>query len=106
MPETVQNVDASRLRPAVSATVADGVGELDRLDEQLIAQLVLRVHCARDQQLSRRAAGLPATTLAEETAMMRQYATRLGQPGVGIALAILALSRSAAHATGSAEVPL
>ncbi|GAB2724967.1 hypothetical protein [Kitasatospora kifunensis] len=67
--------------------------ELEQLDRQLIAQLIRRAHRARGHQLSRRAAGLPATTLAQENAMLQHYAARLGEPGTRIALAILDLSR-------------
>ncbi|MGV9269087.1 hypothetical protein ACWDRR_30965 [Kitasatospora sp. NPDC003701] len=80
------------------ADVAD-VADLAELDGQLIAQLLRRARCARAQQLGRRAAGLPASTLSQENAMLRQYSSRLGQPGAEIALAILALSRPPATRT-------
>ncbi|MDH6114853.1 hypothetical protein P3T36_001204 [Kitasatospora sp. MAP12-15] len=108
MPETVLNGDASRspVFPTGDAVPDDleeldepggELDELDALDHQLIAQLRLRVRCARAQQLGRRAVGLPATALAQENAMLRQYVSRLGPGGAGIALAILALSAPAAH---------
>ncbi|MEV7597137.1 hypothetical protein AB0O91_07060 [Kitasatospora sp. NPDC089797] len=93
MPESVPHGDQPRPpRPAEGA--ADETAEqLSALDEQLIAQLVQRIRLARGHQLSRRAAGLPTTSLAQENAMLRRYAARLGDQGAGIALAILELSR-------------
>ncbi|WP_280724298.1 hypothetical protein [Kitasatospora sp. MAA4] len=76
---------------------AEGLDLLALLDQQLIARLLLRVRWAREQQLQRRAVGLPATALAQENAMLRQYVARLGPDGAGIALAILALSAPAAR---------
>ncbi|MEU8927276.1 hypothetical protein AB0D10_41225 [Kitasatospora sp. NPDC048545] len=93
MPQSVPHGDLPRpLRPTAGA--ADEAAEkLSALDEQLIAQLVRRIRLGRGHQLSRRAAGLPTTSLAQENAMLRQYVARLGDPGAGIALAILELSR-------------
>lgn len=88
--EPVGLADPARLADPTDPTKLD---ELAELDGQLIAQLLLRARCARAHQLGRRAAGLPASTLSQENAMLRQYTARLGQPGAEIALAILALSR-------------
>ncbi|MFJ3218731.1 hypothetical protein ACIPLC_22765 [Kitasatospora sp. NPDC086801] len=94
MPEPFPPGDAPRVPPPSAEGTADpAAAELSELDEQLIAQLVHRVRLARDHQLSRRAAGLPTTSLAQENAMLRRYASRLGDRGAGIALAILELSR-------------
>ncbi|MFJ8229627.1 chorismate mutase [Streptomyces sp. NPDC094448] len=67
--------------------------ELDRLDEQLIALVLLRARQARGRQSDRRASGLPVSPLARENAMLRRYTERLGREGTAIALAVLALSR-------------
>ncbi|MEU8516572.1 hypothetical protein AB0C76_34055 [Kitasatospora sp. NPDC048722] len=94
MPEPFPHGDAPRVpRPSPEGTADPAAAELSELDEQLIAQLVHRIRLARGQQLSRRAAGLPTTSLAQENAMLRRYAARLGDQGAGIALAILELSR-------------
>ncbi|MFF2144722.1 hypothetical protein [Kitasatospora sp. NPDC058190] len=97
MPEPFPHGDAPRVPlPSTEGTTdpaAAELSELSELDEQLIAQLVHRIRLARGQQLSRRAAGLPTTSLAQENAMLRRYASRLGDQGAGIALAILELSR-------------
>ncbi|MFF8730449.1 hypothetical protein ACF073_28805 [Streptomyces sp. NPDC015171] len=78
-------------RPAPPAPTDPADFEVE--DEELIAQLIRRVQRSRGRQLNRRAAGLPATTLAGENEMVRQYTARLGRPGRDIALAILALAR-------------
>ncbi|MFF1905905.1 hypothetical protein [Kitasatospora sp. NPDC058218] len=91
--EPVGLADPARLADPTDPTKLDELAELAELDGQLIAQLLRRARCARAHQLGRRAAGLPASTLSHENAMLRQYTARLGQPGADIALAILALSR-------------
>ncbi|MFJ4184801.1 hypothetical protein [Kitasatospora sp. NPDC089509] len=96
MPETVPHGDQPRPPWPTEAAADDTAEELSALDEQLIAQLVQRIRLARGHQLSRRAAGLPTTSLAQENAMLRRYAARLGDQGAGIALAILELSRPTA----------
>ncbi|MEU4114285.1 hypothetical protein AB0F71_07310 [Kitasatospora sp. NPDC028055] len=94
MPEPFPHGDAPRVPlPSTEGTADPAAAELSELDEQLIAQLVHRIRLARGQQLSRRAAGLPTTSLAQENAMLHRYAARLGDQGAGIALAILGLSR-------------
>ncbi|MFH8385204.1 hypothetical protein ACH4E7_30395 [Kitasatospora sp. NPDC018058] len=94
MPEPFPRGDAPRVpQPSTEGTADPAAAELSELDEQLIAQLVHRVRLARGHQLSRRAAGLPTTSLAQENAMLRRYVSRLGDQGAGIALAILELSR-------------
>ncbi|MER7672468.1 hypothetical protein ABTY61_28980 [Kitasatospora sp. NPDC096128] len=94
MPEPLPHGDAPRVPlPSAEGTADPAAAELSELDEQLIAQLVHRIRLARGHQLSRRAAGLPTTSLAQENAMLRRYAARLGDQGAGIALAILELSR-------------
>jgi chorismate mutase len=94
MPEPFPHGDAPRVPlPPTEGTADPAAAELSELDEQLIAQLVHRIRLARGHQLSRRAAGLPTTSLAQENAMLRRYASRLGDQGAGIALAILELSR-------------
>ncbi|MBD0690949.1 hypothetical protein [Streptomyces sp. CBMA123] len=93
MPETVPYGDLPRPPRATAGAAHEAAEELSELDEQLIAQLVLRIRLGRGHQLSRRAAGLPTTSLAQENAMLRRYVARLGDPGAGIALAILELSR-------------
>lgn len=91
MSETVENGSApDRLGDRVEAYEPD---ELDRLDEQLIALVLLRAQRARGRQLDRRASGLPMSPLARENAMLRRYAERLGREGTAIALAVLVLSR-------------
>ncbi|MFJ9844005.1 hypothetical protein ACIRYZ_26805 [Kitasatospora sp. NPDC101155] len=94
MPEPFPHGDAPRVPlPSTEGSTDPAAAELSELDEQLIAQLVHRIRLARGHQLSRRAAGLPTTSLAQENAMLRRYASRLGDQGAGIALAILELSR-------------
>ncbi|MEE1783606.1 hypothetical protein PUR71_11905 [Streptomyces sp. SP17BM10] len=94
MPEPIPHGDAPRVpRPSAEGGADPAAAELSALDEQLIAQLVHRIRLARGHQLSRRAAGLPTTSLAQENAMLRRYAAHLGDQGAGIALAILELSR-------------
>ncbi|MGW2250237.1 hypothetical protein ACWCXH_08555 [Kitasatospora sp. NPDC001660] len=94
MPDPFPHGDAPRPpRPPAEGAADSAAAELSELDEQLIAQLVQRIRLARGHQLSRRAAGLPTTSLAQENAMLRRYAARLGDQGAGIALAILELSR-------------
>ncbi|MFG2844576.1 hypothetical protein ACGF12_15600 [Kitasatospora sp. NPDC048296] len=94
MPEPFPHGDAPRVPlPSTEGSTDPAAAELSELDEQLIAQLVHRIRLARGHQLSRRAAGLPTTSLAQENAMLRRYAARLGDQGAGIALAILELSR-------------
>ncbi|WBP90363.1 chorismate mutase family protein [Kitasatospora cathayae] len=95
MPEPFPHGDAPRVPgPSTEAAADQAASELSALDEQLIAQLARRVRLARGHQLSRRAAGLPTTSLAQENAMLRRYAARFGNQGAEIALAILELSRS------------
>ncbi|WP_212909775.1 hypothetical protein [Streptomyces sp. TS71-3] len=88
---------------------ADGADPLVVLDEQLIAQLLRRARLARQRQRERRAARLPATDLAEENAMLRRYAAVLGEPGIAVAMALLALSnrlvREAEPEPGSGPAP-
>ncbi|MBV6700088.1 chorismate mutase [Kitasatospora aureofaciens] len=94
MPESVLRGNPPRPpRTSPEGAADEAAAELTELDEQLIAQLVQRIRMARGHQLSRRAAGLPTSSLAQENAMLRRYAARLGDPGAGIALAILELSR-------------
>ncbi|MGA5820256.1 hypothetical protein ACPC54_20615 [Kitasatospora sp. NPDC094028] len=94
MPEPFPHGTAPRVPlPSTEGTADPVAAELSELDEQLIAQLVHRIRLARGHQLRRRAAGLPTTSLAQENAMLRRYAARLGGQGAGIALAILELSR-------------
>ncbi|MFJ6485052.1 hypothetical protein ACIQK6_33740 [Streptomyces sp. NPDC091682] len=97
MSETVENGSApERLADLVEPYEVGGPyepDELDRLDEQLIALVLLRARRARGRQLDRRASGLPMSPLARENAMLRRYAQRLGREGTAIALAVLALSR-------------
>ncbi|MFJ2598734.1 chorismate mutase family protein [Streptomyces erythrochromogenes] len=91
MSETVENGSTpDRLAGRVEAYEPD---ELDRLDEQLIALVLLRAQRARGRQLDRRVSGLPMSPLARENAMLRRYAERMGREGTAIALAVLALSR-------------
>jgi chorismate mutase len=93
MPEPVLHGDLPGWPRPFAPDPAAEAALLAELDELLITQLVRRVRQARGEQLNRRAAGLPATNLAQENAMLRQYAARLGEPGVSIAHAILELSR-------------
>ncbi|WP_405713885.1 chorismate mutase [Streptomyces xanthophaeus] len=99
MSETVEDGSApDRLAGLVEPYEVGGPyepDELDRLDEQLIALVLLRARRARARQLDRRASGLPMSPLARESAMLRRYAQRLGREGTAIALAVLALSRRA-----------
>ncbi|WP_406194820.1 hypothetical protein OH807_06045 [Kitasatospora sp. NBC_01560] len=109
MPEPVLHGDPPRPSAPLGESTPEGaaersalaeladLAELEELDEQIVSQLLRRTRCARAHQLSRRAASLPASTLGQENAMLRQYTSRLGQPGAEIALAILALSRPPAR---------
>jgi hypothetical protein len=69
--------------------------DLREFNELLIPLLVRWVQRAREQQLTRRAAGLPAIDVSWENAIVNQYASRLGSDGAEIALALLARSRRA-----------
>ncbi|ARF81757.1 hypothetical protein ACIG0C_33770 [Kitasatospora aureofaciens] len=105
MPESVPHGDQPRPPRATEGIADDTAEQLSALDEQLIAQLVHRIRLARGHQLSRRAAGLPTTSLAQENAMLLRYAARLGDQGAGIALAILELSRPPASPAPAPERP-
>lgn len=71
----------------------DTAADLRGFNELLIPLLVSWVQRAREQQLTRRAAGLPAIDVSWENAIVDQYASRLGSDGAEIALALLARSR-------------
>jgi hypothetical protein len=71
----------------------DAAVGLREFNELLIHLLLRWVQRAREQQLARRTAGLPAINVAWENAIVDQYAARLGQDGAEIALALIALSR-------------
>lgn len=73
----------------------DLAADLRDFNELLIRLLVSWVQRAREQQLTRRAAGLPAIDVSWENAIVDQYASRLGSDGAEIALALLARSRRA-----------
>jgi hypothetical protein len=73
----------------------DLAADLRDFNELLILLLVSWVQRAREQQLTRRAAGLPAIDVSWENAIVDQYASRLGSDGAEIALALLARSRPA-----------
>lgn len=87
--------------PCPAPSAPGDPAEFDAQDEELIAYLLRRVQRSRGRQLSRRAAGLPATTLTGETEMLREYTARLGRPGAEIALAILTLARQQQRAPHS-----
>jgi hypothetical protein len=73
----------------------DLAADLWGFNELLISLLVSWVRRVREQQLTRRAAGLPAIDVSWENAIVDQYASRLGSDGAEIALALLARSRRA-----------
>lgn len=73
----------------------DLAADLRGFTELLVSLLVSWVQRAREQRLTRQAAGLPAVDVSWENAIVDQYASRLGSDGAEIALALLARSRRA-----------
>ncbi|MFD3997713.1 hypothetical protein [Streptomyces sp. NPDC058583] len=92
-PHASASATATATATATAAIDPADPADFDDQDEELIAYVLRRVQRARGRQLNRRAAGLPATTLAGETEMLRHYTARLGRPGTDIARALLALAR-------------
>jgi len=66
---------------------------VDELDDQIVRAVLCRAELARQEQSERRRAGLPASELAWENAMLARYADRLGRKGADIARAVLSLSQ-------------
>jgi chorismate mutase len=94
--------------PPDITSVAEGRAVIDGIDDQLRALLHRRAVASRQVQALRQADGGPRIQHRRENEIIAGYRASLGRPGVGIALAVLALCRgepAPGTATSAAPTP-
>ncbi|MGW0538199.1 ATP-grasp domain-containing protein [Streptomyces sp. NPDC003032] len=93
-PAVTTPVVSRRTAVPTGSDARDTRSVVSELDGHIVSMVLRRAELARRDQAARQQAGLPASELAWENAVVNRYADQLGRQGADIALAVLALSRN------------